>query len=226
MSTGAGPPIGVQVVTIAKAPEAGKVKTRLCPPCDPGQAASVARAALTDTLAAVGAAPVCRRVLVLDGAAGRWLPSGYEVLPQRGGGLDERIAGAFDDAFATCARPVLLVGMDTPQLTPGLLADAARRLLAGDAVLGPARDGGFWSLGLRRPRGDLVRGVAMSSETTGDEQVARLHAAGLRVALLEQLVDVDTAADADLVARAAPDTAFARRWAEVVGAAGTHGRVA
>ena len=102
------------IAVIAKAPVAGRSKTRLTPPCTPEQAAALASAALADTLAAVAATPGARRVLVLDGAPGPWLRPGFEVLAQRGAGLAERLAAAFADI----GEPALVVGMDTPQLTP------------------------------------------------------------------------------------------------------------
>src|SRR5206468_3715004 len=110
----------------------------------PKQAADLALAALLDTLDAVLAAPATRRVLVLDGVAGSWLPRGLEVLPQHGTGLDGRIA----NALAASRGPVLLVGMDTPQLTPHQLTVSWEDR---DAWFGPASDGGFWALGLREP---------------------------------------------------------------------------
>ncbi|RZU45937.1 hypothetical protein EV284_0587 [Streptomyces sp. BK022] len=190
------------LLVIAKEPRPGRVKTRLTPPFTPVQAAALAEAALTDTLRAVAAAPAKRRVLVLDGRPGPWLPAGFEVVPQCGGGLDERLA----DAFARCTGPTLLVGMDTPQLTPDLLAPDFSDC---DACFGPAEDGGFWALGLARPEPGLLRGVPMSVPETGSVQRERLAAAGLRVRELPRLRDVDTAADAHAVAALAPDTAFA-----------------
>ncbi|MFF7381710.1 DUF2064 domain-containing protein [Streptomyces griseoluteus] len=190
------------LLVIAKEPRPGRVKTRLTPPFTPAQAAALAEAALTDTLRAVAAAPAKRRVLVLDGRPGPWLPPGFEVVPQCAGGLDERLA----DAFARCTGPALLVGMDTPQLTPDLLAPDFTDC---DACLGPAEDGGFWALGLARPDPGLLRGVPMSVPETGSVQHERLTAAGLRVRELPRLRDVDTAADAHAVAALAPDTAFA-----------------
>ena len=199
------------LVVIAKEPLPGRVKTRLTPPFSPTGAAALAEAALTDTLAAVAAAPARRRVLVLAGRPGPWLPAGFEVAAQVEGGLDERIAAA----LAAVDGPVLLVGMDTPQLTPDLLAaDPAR-----DAWFGPAEDGGFWALGLARPDPELVRGVPMSLADTGARQLDRLRGAGLDVGLLPPLLDVDTAADAAEVATAAPGTRFAATWRGLVGTA-------
>ena len=213
--TGTGP--ATTLLVIAKEPVAGRVKTRLVPPCTPEQAAALAEAALADTLHAVLAAPARRRVLVLDGEPGPWLPPGFDVVPQCGGGLDERLAGA----FAAISGPALLVGMDTPQLTPGLLTVDWEGI---DAWFGPAADGGFWGLGLRVPDAALVRGVPMSTADTGAVQLARLHAAGLRVAELPRLRDVDTAADAVAVARQAPRSRFAARAREFASVLGLSAR--
>ncbi|MEV5831769.1 TIGR04282 family arsenosugar biosynthesis glycosyltransferase [Spirillospora sp. NPDC052242] len=189
------------LLVIAKEPVPGRVKTRLTPAYTPAEAAELAAAALADTLDAVAAAPAGRRTLVLDGAPRPWPPPGVGVIPQRGDGLDERLANAFADADA--GRPLVLIGMDTPQVTPALLAAAARALDGRDAVFGPAADGGFWLLGLRRPDARLLRGVPMSRPDTGAVQLARLRGAGLRVATLPELTDVDTPADAIAIAVAA-----------------------
>lgn len=201
------------LIVLAKSPAPGRSKTRLCPPCLPEEAATLAEAALADTLAAVAATAAARRVLVLDGPVGPWLPSGFEVLPQRGAGLDQRLQAAFDDVGA----PALLVGMDTPQVTPELLASCHATLADDgiDAVLGPASDGGFWAIGLRQPCADAFRGVVMSSGATGPLQRARLVACGLRVGMLPMLRDVDVIDDAVAVAVQAPTTRFARRLLEL-----------
>lgn len=196
------------LLVIAKEPRPGRVKTRLTPPFTPEEAAALAEASLVDTLNVLLAMPARRRVLVLDGAPGPWLPPGFDVVPQCGGGLDERLAAA----FAGCDGPALLIGMDTPQVTPALLtvdfADC-------DAYFGPAEDGGFWALGLADPDPALLRGVPMSTPTTGAVQRARLTAAGLRVRGLPPLRDVDTAYDAELVAAEAPEGRFAKELARL-----------
>ncbi|MFE1176885.1 DUF2064 domain-containing protein [Streptomyces sp. NPDC058773] len=189
------------LLVIAKEPVPGRVKTRLTPPYTPREAAALAEAALADTLHTVLRAPVRRRVLVLDGVPGSWLPSGFDVVPQGAGGLDERIAAA----FGHCDRgPALLVGMDTPQLTTDLLARVGRD--GSDAWFGPAADGGFWALGFADPAraAALVRGVPMSTDRTGAIQRRRLAEAGLSVSDLPVLRDVDTAADAAEVAACCP----------------------
>ncbi|MFE0414959.1 TIGR04282 family arsenosugar biosynthesis glycosyltransferase [Streptomyces tendae] len=200
------------LLVIAKEPRPGRVKTRLTPPFTPAEAAALAEAALADTLSAVAATPARRRVLVLDGAPGPWLPPGFDVVPQCAGGLDERLA----DAFAGCAGPALLIGMDTPQVTPDLLDVDFRDC---DAYFGAAEDGGFWALGLCRPEPALLRGVPMSTPVTGAVQRERLLTAGLRVRDLPPLRDVDTAADARAVADLAPDGRFAARLAACAPAA-------
>ncbi len=197
------------VVVIAKEFIPGRVKTRLHPPFTLEEAAELASAALADTLAAVDDAAPARRVLLFDGANPPAEAAGYDVIPQVAGDLDERLAAMFD----ALDGPVLLVGMDTPQLTADLIrpvldswADGAR---GPDAWFGPANDGGFWALGLRDPDGALVRGVPMSRDDTGAVELSRLIDAGLDVAMLPELTDVDTVDDAREAAEAAPAHRFA-----------------
>jgi rSAM/selenodomain-associated transferase 1 len=201
-------PNAVALIVIAKAPVAGRSKTRLTPPCTPEEAAQLARAALVDTLEVVAAAPTVRRVLALEGAPGEWLPAGFEVIRQRGEGLDERLAAAFADV----GGPALLVGMDTPQMTPALLAAAMRSLCAPrtDAVLGLADDGGYWAVGLHVPCAEAFLGIPMSTDHTGAEQQRRFSELGLRTASLPPLTDVDDIGSARRVAELAPDSHFAR----------------
>ncbi|MFC5752876.1 TIGR04282 family arsenosugar biosynthesis glycosyltransferase [Actinomadura rugatobispora] len=199
--------MNADLVVIAKEPVPGRVKTRLTPGYTAEEAALLAEAALADTLATVARTPAGARILALRGSPGPWLPPGVRVIPQRGDGLDERLAHAFDDAYE--GRPIVLIGMDTPQVTTALLERAGRALEHRGAVFGPAEDGGFWLLGLARPDAALLRGVPMSRPGTGRAQLDRLRAAGLTVAELPRLTDVDTAADAARVAALAPHGRFA-----------------
>ncbi|MCW2665880.1 MAG: glycosyltransferase [Frankiales bacterium] len=209
-------PLEVQLLVIAKEPRPGRAKTRLSPALGPEQAAAVALAALTDTLTAVHRTPARRRVLVLDGTPGAWVPAGWDVLPQREGGLADRLTGAFADAAAGCDLPMLLIGMDTPQVTPALLTAAVTDLLATDAVLGRALDGGWWALGLHAPHPHAFAGVPMSTGTTGAAQAARLGELGLRTTELPVLRDIDLPADLRAVLDELPaDSALARLMAVV-----------
>ncbi|WFE66499.1 TIGR04282 family arsenosugar biosynthesis glycosyltransferase [Micromonospora sp. WMMD714] len=196
---------GPQVLVLAKKPEPGRVKTRLCPPCTPEQAARVAAAALADTLATVTTATAGARVLVVDGDYPA--PPGWTALAQRGGPLGDRLAAAFADTRAA-GTAALLIGMDTPQLTVGQLDSAVRLLGASDgpdAVFGPADDGGWWTLGLRDPgHAEVLRTIPTSVADTGRLTLAALRRRGLRVHLLPRLRDVDTAADAHAVAAECP----------------------
>ena len=157
--------------------------------------ASVDSAPLRDTLGAMLAAPVARRVLAIDGPAADRLPAGFEFMAQRGGDLGDRLAGALADAHALAALPMLLVRADALDMTPDALADAARSLLSGeaDAAFGPASDGGFWLLGLRRPDRSLVIGIpgtgagGVPAAGAGRTLLDRLVSAGLRVALAPRL---------------------------------------
>jgi glycosyltransferase A (GT-A) superfamily protein (DUF2064 family) len=207
----------VDLIVLAKEPVPGRVKTRLCPPRTPPEAASLAAAALADTLAAATASGADRVMLALDGRPGSWCPPGVVIVGQGTGGLDRRLA----TAWSAAAGPAVQIGMDTPQVTARDLDAAMSTLEDGlgggdgrveggvDAVLGPAADGGWWAIGLRRPDARAFLGVPMSRPDTGERQADRLASLGLRTRLLPVRTDVDTWSDALDVAAAAPATAFA-----------------
>lgn len=212
-------PSAPTLLVIAKSPVAGRVKTRLCPPCSPAEAAQLAAAALYDTLATVIAVPARARRLVLDGAPRAWMRSGFDVVPQVGDGLAARLA----HAFAGVRGPAVLVGMDTPQVSPAMLQSAAVVLAEDDvdAILGPAPDGGWWCIGFREPEPHAFDGVAMSTARTFALQYERLRHLGMRVRLLPTVRDVDDITDARAVAKIAPASQFAARL-RALGLAGDH----
>ena len=206
--------VNVTLLVIAKQPLPGRVKTRLCPPCQPAEAARLAAAALGDTLAAVAATAAARRVLVFDGDPSDWLAPGFDVIAQRGDGLGERLQAAFD----AVTGPALLIGMDTPQISAARLAAAAARLARCDAVIAPTDDGGYWCVGFREPVPGAFRDVPMSTGHTYASQLARFEQLGLSVAIEPRLRDVDTISDARIVARQVPSSRFAHALAAIEGA--------
>jgi hypothetical protein len=213
------------LLVVAKAPVAGLAKTRLAASVGSRTAARLAAAALLDTvdsaLAVPGATVVC--ALTGDLAAAEHAGELADVLrdcvvfAQRGVDFADRLANAHADVAACFpGAPVLQVGMDTPQVRAPMLTAALTRLAETDAVLGPAGDGGWWALGLRRPAdAHVLRGVPMSRPDTGARTAAALRAIGLRVGRLPVVSDVDTWADAVVVAEQAPSTRFAREFAVV-----------
>lgn len=161
------------IAVLAKEPLPGRVKTRLCPPYSLEQAALLAAAALMDTLDVVTQmkCPI-RRVIVFDGDASLWRRPGFEVIAQHGDGLAERLGNALVDVAALTGLPVLLVGMDTPHVESRTLDSAVVDLLAGDAVLGPATDGGFRG---NRASGAQTRALCRRPDVAGGQgaQAAR-----------------------------------------------------
>jgi glycosyltransferase A (GT-A) superfamily protein (DUF2064 family) len=219
-----------QLLVITKAPVPGRSKTRLTPPCTPGQAAAIAAAAVGDTLDVVRATPVQRRVVALDGAPGELDLSGCTVVPQVEGDLGTRLAAAFAAAMDPAPLPTLLIGMDTPQVTSVLLHDALETLLAGGpgtAVLGTAPDGGWWALGLHgAAAAQVLVDVPMSRADTGRLTRAALEDVGLQVVDLPPLTDIDHFADALAVAADCPPESRTRRVVGAVAAGlGDLGRV-
>jgi uncharacterized protein len=225
------------LIVLAKAPVAGRVKTRLCPPLTGEQAADIALAALNDTLRAVAAVPADHHVLVLDGEAGDWVPEGFVVIPQKLGLLDKRLIDAFEDVFAHVDRlgvpdgvperdletpetapkprrtkPCVLIAMDTPQVHPSQLSDALAQLADADSVIGMAEDGGFWLIGLNAADPAVFRDIPMSVDFTAAAQLERLQSLGYRVATIETLRDIDAFADLDAVAAEFPHLEVSKLW--------------
>lgn len=208
----------VTLLVVAKAPEPGRAKTRLAATVGDRVAAEIAAAALLDTLDAVAAAPVAARVVAItgdldaaaNGAEIRQRLASFTVIPQRGEDFAVRLANAHADAAG--GLPVLQIGMDTPQVSADLLTGCARRLLEAPAVLGPARDGGWWVLGVAEPAmAQCLRTVPMSVPDTGDLTLKALRNNGIDVATVEALADVDFVDDVAVVREAcAPTSRFAR----------------
>lgn len=209
----------IRCLLVAKAPVPGRAKTRLGATVGHAAAAELAAASFLDSVTACTAAfGPGRCVLALDGDLSRGIRGreiaaalrGWTVVDQSGEGLGERLARAHEDAGP---GQVVQIGMDTPQVTPDLLTQLADLLVDHHAAVGPAVDGGWWGLALRAPRdARVLPTVPMSRPDTGARTVAALVNAGLDVALGGRLRDVDTAADAEAVARECPGTRFAEAW--------------
>ena len=185
-----------------RAPEPGAVKTRLAAAIGPAAALAVYRRLAEHTLreaAALAAEGVEVRVHHAPADAGEavraWLGAGPRYLPQAEGDLGMRMRAAFARAFADGARQVVIVGSDLPAVSAELLLRAFELLDARPAVVGPARDGGYYLLGLTRLVDGIFDGIAWSTPEVLAATLARFRAAGVEPAMLETLSDVDEVED-------------------------------
>lgn len=207
----------MKVLLVAKAPVAGRVKTRLGAVVGAEEAAVLAAAALLDTIDACRAAGAVGHLSLagdlgdaVEGEAIAAALSGWTISEQRGDTFAERLVQAHVDAGP---GTVVQIGMDTPHLTPAALTSMAAGLDEHDAVLGPAADGGWWALARRDSA--VVRHlgeVEMSTTHTFADTWSALERAGCRVGCGTAMADVDTVEDAVQVAGLAPDSRFARAW--------------
>jgi len=193
------------LLVMAKRPEAGATKTRLCPPLTPERAAALYACFLADVVEMARA--VARSVPGLvptiayapDDAAGyfRALAPDFALVLQTGATLGERLAAVMSGALASGHGQVAAINSDSPSLPAAYLAQAFAALddPAADVVFGPCDDGGYYLIGWKRPLSFLVRDVAMSTPHTLADTLALADAAGLRVALLPPWYDVDEPAD-------------------------------
>jgi uncharacterized protein len=207
----------MKVLVVAKAPVAGRAKTRLAALVGDERAAALAAAALLDTIDACRESGAARHLSLtgdlteaVRGAEISAALDDWTVTPQRGHGFAERLVNAHLDAGPGL---VVQIGMDTPQVTAAALHEVADAMTGHDAVLAPATDGGWWALARREA--DVVRHVAQVRMSTADTFIGTrraLQRAGARVGRAAAMTDVDEVADAELVAGLAPGTRFAEAW--------------
>jgi rSAM/selenodomain-associated transferase 1 len=190
------------VLVFVRAPEPGRVKTRLAAAIGPEAALRVYRRLAEHTLreaAALAGEGVQVRVHHTPPDAGdavrAWLGAGFAYLPQAEGDLGMRMEDAFARAFAEGAERVVIVGSDLPDVSASLLRRAFEALDAHPAVLGPARDGGYYLLGLTGMIDGIFRGIVWSTPDVLASTLDRFRAAGIDPVMLEELSDVDEAGD-------------------------------
>lgn len=187
-----------RLAVFARPPVEGEVKTRLSPALPPALARDLYAAMLDDTLAAAAAARCDERFVFWAADPARApvaLPPGTSERRQAEGDLGARLAAAFGLLLDAPGHEAVIVGADCPDLRAGYLDQAFAALAAADLALGPAADGGYGLIGLRRPAPALFEGIAWSTPEVLEQTLARAAGAKLEVATLPALDDIDTPAD-------------------------------
>ena len=188
------------VVVFGREPIPGEVKSRLVAGIGAEAAARVYAAILEHTLEVArnsGARVVLSLAEVPSGSWARDVGAVVEI--QRGKDLGDRMDDAFARRFAEGERRVVMVGSDCPWFTATHVAKASAKLGGADAVLGPAADGGYWLVAQRPPGLAMFARIPWSSPETLEETRKRISALGGNWFELEELVDIDTLEDLDLV---------------------------
>ena len=220
------------LTVMAKRPQAGEVKTRLCPPLTPEEAAKLAGCFLLDKLDQVGRLPgVARFVAFSPPDAEDFFRTrtgeAFSLLPQRGADLGERLADVSDRLLGAGFSATMIIGTDSPTLPDTVLHEAHEVLGSdrADLVLGPAKDGGYYLIGLRRPSRSLFHEIAWSTDTVLSQTVARAGKVGLRTHLLPAWYDVDVEPDLRRLVRDLADdrTPAPRTRAYLLGLASSKG---
>ena len=189
----------MRILIFAKAPVAGKVKTRLIPALGAEGAAALAAEMLHRTAGEAAAAALGPVELCADPEPGHpdWhgqIPPGLDLSAQGEGDLGQRMARAARRAIDD-GEHVILIGTDCPDLDRVRLAEAAAALERHDAIIHPARDGGYVLLGLRRFDPSLFEGIAWSTSAVAAATIARIEALGWSLKVGATLHDMDEPAD-------------------------------
>lgn len=202
---------------MAKAPQAGRSKTRLCPPLSPVQAAALSAAFLADTvenIAAAGAltaitsytayAPLGTEALLtacVGGATRLILADGSLPTPENVVGFGRCLFQAIQTMLADGHHAACVLSSDCPSLPTKSLVDAARLLMEpGDrCVLGPTEDGGYYLLGLKAAHAHVFANITWSTPAVADETRTRARELGLELVELDPWYDVDDGASLNLL---------------------------
>ena len=187
-----------QLIVFVRAPRAGAVKTRL--------AQRIGASAACDAYQKLVHAVLNRIDSIRDGQlryspddaeseVRPWLRRSWTLAPQGSGDLGERLTRAFGESFAAGAKKVVIIGSDCPWLSDRDIKEAWNDLETHDLVLGPAKDGGYWLVGLREPKPEVFKGISWSTETVLAQTLEQARAGGLQFRLLRELSDVDTLGD-------------------------------
>ena len=214
------------VVVMARAPWT-RGKTRVSMPGHESRHAELREALFKDTLDVALSVVDAEHIVACDPPAAvpamQRYADGAEVMAQRGNNLGDRIRHAFEDTFRLGTTSVVVIGSDLPDLPPRLLAEAFAALEADGTlvVIGPATDGGYYLIGMSRPRPPLFEGIAWGTATVLQQTLDAATVAGIRVHLLEQWHDIDAMEDLDrLVERRTDGALRTRAWRRVARAAG------
>lgn len=187
-----------RLIVFLKAPRPGTVKTRLARALGPEVACDAYRrlvATLLNQLAELPGVELCYSPDDALEEVRPWLREGWRSAPQRDGDLGERLRRAFDRTFAEGAERIVVVGSDCPTVIPSDIHAAWNGLHTHDVVLGPAIDGGYWLIGLRRPQPELFRDIPWGESTVLRRTVERARRSGLSLELLREQRDIDTVDD-------------------------------
>ena len=195
----------LHLIVFTRYPEPGKTKTRLIPALGPDGAANVQRQMTEWVLLQARQflqSGHSQQLLVDVRFAGgtpikmqEWLGPEWTYLDQGKGDLGDRLIRAFQSAFDRGARVVIAIGIDCPGVTSDVLAQAYNQLSCHDGVIGPANDGGYYLIGLRRPIPELFNGIAWGTETVRSSTLSIARTLGLAIAQLSPLSDVDRPED-------------------------------
>jgi hypothetical protein len=194
------------IAIMAKQPEPGKVKTRLCPPLSPRQAADLYEAFFLDTVSLVSGIEHTDLLVAYDPDTARdyfsrMTPAFVKFIAQGQGDLGARISGISRDVFSHGYKKLVILASDTPLLPRDVIRSAIARLDEIDVVLGPCDDGGYYLIGLRFYAPTLFAGIPWSTSQVLDLTIRRAHEAGMTWELLPQGYDIDTWEDAERLSK-------------------------
>jgi uncharacterized protein len=181
-----------------KAPRIGTVKTRLAAEIGETEACAAYRKLIDTLVGRLEGLPNVELRFSPDDAEPEirpWLLAGWRSHPQGPGDLGKRLDRAFANVFVEGAKHAAIIGSDCPGVSKKDVTDSWLALDTHDLVLGPARDGGYWLIGLNCQQPLLFNQIPWSTPSVLQETAARARRAGLRVKLLRELVDIDTASD-------------------------------
>ena len=186
------------LMVFMKNPIAGKVKTRLAVKVGKNEALNIYKKLIEHTHFVTSKIKTCDKAIYYSSSVDeqdRWISESYSKHMQKGNGLGEKLSNAFLDAFKQGYKKVIVIGTDSFEITSDIIDNAFCILEDSDIVIGPAKDGGYYLIGMNKHRPELFKDIDWGNDTVLSSTLSIIKSIDCRHTLLKQLSDIDTLED-------------------------------
>ncbi|HIF15319.1 MAG TPA: glycosyltransferase [Bacteroidetes bacterium] len=186
------------LMVFMKNPIAGKVKTRLAAKVGNNEALNIYKRLIEHTHFVTSKTTIYDKAIYYSSSVDehdQWDTDSYSKYLQKGNGLGEKLSNAFSDAFINGYKKVIAIGTDSFEITSDIIDNAFRSLEDSDIVIGPAKDGGYYLIGMNEHKAELFKDIEWGTDTVLSNTLSIIKDMACKHLLLKELSDIDTLED-------------------------------